>query len=397
VALGRTAFRAEPVEHQHAGGETCPYCEQLIPNERAAEIRERFALKQRRDEAAMKAREDQRVAEVRFQVEAETKAKIDKMTADIAALQSLAREEGKKVAQAEASERIDQLLAAQQAGQIKYEESERLRLEANNQLKAQAAQTAALADARVAEARVAFEKAYAEKDNAKDALHAETMQKVSEELKELRNRLGEVEGEGADIKLYDLLKEQFPEDAITRINKTGGADIIHTVKYNKRECGKIVYDGRNRKIFKTEFATNLRKDMIAAKATHAILTTRKFLGGAKHVDICEGVIAANPALVAVLAQIFRSEIVRNFTQRVGAQDQARKTAKLYAFITSDDFGMTLESLEQNDEKMLKIDEDEKEQHKRVWGRRRTLVLESQRLHARVKVDVERIIGTVETE
>jgi hypothetical protein len=53
------------------------------------------------------------------------------------------------------------------------------------------------------------------------------MQKVSVELKAMQRRVTDVEGEGADILLYDELRKQFPKDNITRVNKTTGANIIH--------------------------------------------------------------------------------------------------------------------------------------------------------------------------
>ena len=137
--------------------------------------------------------------------------------------------------------------------------------------------------------------------------------------------------------------------------------------------------------------------MVTEKASHAILTTSKFPDGAKHVYVCEGVILANLARVLVIAEILREEIVRNYSQRVSTQDQAKKTAKLYAFIASDEFDNLLKSLEGNDDKLLKLDEDEKKEHKKVWERRQALTNESQRLHAKMRLDIARIIGTAETE
>jgi hypothetical protein len=249
----------------------------------------------------------------------------------------------------------------------------------------------------VAEARAGFEKSNAEALNAKDAQHAAAMQEVSEKLKAMQRHVAEVEGEGADIILYDELREQFPGDDITRVNKTSGANIIHIVKFKGKECGKIVYDDRNRNIWQTNFAIKLRDDMVTAKAQHAILTCSKFPKDVRQIHLCEGVIALNPARALVLAQLFKKEIIRNYTQRVSEQDQSKKTAKLYAFITSDQFDKLLTSLEGNDDKLLQLDEDEKKAHKSAWEKRRLLTTNAQRLHANLRLEIAKIVEAGGTE
>jgi hypothetical protein len=391
------AFRATSPGHQHAANETCPFCEQPIPNDRAEEIRARFAFKQKQDEAALKARYDQQVATARAEMEAGKKAEIDKLKADALAQANAAREQGKQAAEAEAQQRLAAALAAQEADKKKLQEAERQRLEAVNQYQTLKAQSDTIVTTRIAEARAAIEKSNAEANSVKDAQQAEAMQKLSDQLTVLQRHVADVEGEGADINLYDELRKQFPKDDITQVNKSTGASVIHVIKQRGKECGKIVYDDRNRNIWQDKFATQLRDDMVTAKAQHAILTCSKFPRGVRQIHLCEGVIALNPARALVLAQLLREEIIRNFSQRVSEQDQVKKTAKLYAYITSDQFEKVLGSLENNDEKLLQLDEDEKKAHTSLWDKRRKLTTASQRLHAALRIEVARIVGTDETE
>jgi hypothetical protein len=397
MATPQPAFRATAAEHQHAAEETCPYCEQPIPNDRAEEIRARFALKQKQDEDAMKLRVEQQVASAKQEMETARKAEIEKVKADALGQANAAREEGKKAAETAAQERLAALQAVQEADKKKLQETEQQRLEAVTQLQALRTQTAATIEARVAEARAGFQKANAEAMNAKDGQHAAAMQKVSDELKAAQRHVAEVEGEGANIALYDELREQFPKDDITRVNKSSGANIIHIVKHKGKECGKIVYDDRNRNIWQDKFATQLRGGMVSAKAQHAILTCSKFPKDVRQIHLCEGIIALNPARALVLAQIFRDEIIRNYTQRVTEQDQSKKTAKLYAYITSDQFEKLLTSLDGNDDKLLQLDENEKKAHKSLWEKRRLLVTTTQRLHANLRLEVSRIVENDGTE
>lgn len=393
MAKTQPAFRATSADHGHAADETCPYCEQPIANDRAEEIRARFDFKQKQNEAAMKARVEQQVADARAEMELAKKAEIDKVTADALVQATAAREQGKKAAEAEAEQRLVALQTAQEADKKKLQEAEQRRVEAVSQLAALTAQTDTIVATRVAEARTALEKNNTETLNLKEAQHAAAMQKLSEELKTMQRHVADVDGEGADINLYDELRKQFPKDEITPVNKSSGANIIHTVKHKGKECGKIVYDGRNRNIWQDNFATKLRDDMVTAKAQHAILTCSKFPRGVRQIHLCEDVIALNPARALVLAQLLREEIVRNYSQRVSEQDQSKKTAKLYAYITSDQFDKLLTSLEGNDEKFLQLDEDEKKAHNSLWEKRRRLTTASQRLHATLRIEVARIVGT----
>jgi hypothetical protein len=395
-------------EHLHPAGETCPYCEQSIPNDRAQEIRARYALKQRQEEAAMKVRLDQQVADARAQFETEKKTQIEKLkeenaaalqkaTADALARETSAHEQGKQAAAAEAQQKLEALQAAQTASAAKLQELQQQKAEVEKQLAITKTEQDATLAARSAEMRAAYEKNKTDELNARDAKHAEGTQKLLEQIKAMERRLSAEEGEGADIKLLDQLKKKFPKDQIKPIKKSTGSDISHVVMHNNKPCGTILYDSRNRNLWQANFAAALKQDLVAAKAAHAILATAKFPAGVRHIHLCEGVIVAGLARVLVIAEILRDEIVRNHTQRVSRQDRDLKTAKLYDFIASDGFDNTLESLADNDEKLLRLDEDEQKTHKKVWEKRRTLTTDSQKLHGKLRVDIDRIIGTAETE
>jgi hypothetical protein len=408
------ALRA-PLNHQHSAAETCPYCEQVIPNDRAQEIRARFEHRRRQDEAAAKIREDLRVAEIRTQLEQSGKAQleqqqqesaaaleqqrqdsaaaIEKLTNDFA----VAWEDGKRQATAEAQQQLETMTAERDVAARKVEEAETSKAVALKQFEELKAQHDAVVVQRTAEVRLAMEQDTLEKINVLNAKHAEDTQKLSEQLVTMQRRLDVQHGEGADIKLFDVLRQSFPKDDIKVVYKGVGADILHVVKHNKKECGAIVYDSRNRNSYKTSYATNLRKDMVAAKALHSILTSSRFPDGNQQVCLREGVIVANPARVLVIVEILREEMVRNTTQRISQQDRERKSARLYDYIASQRFDNVLESLATNDEKLLALDEEEQKVHKKTWERRRLLATSSQKLHGSLRVEIDRFLGTAEAE
>lgn len=397
MATPHSAFQASVADHRHPAQEICPYCEQNIPNDRAEEIRAKFAFKQKQDEDAANARVDKRVADARAEMEAARVAEREKWNTDALADKNAALEQAKKEEREAAQVKITALAAEREAAAEKIAAAEQQRKEALDQLEAQKAQTEAIAAARAAEARAALEEDNAQKMKDKDAAHATEKQKWSDDLIALQRRVASLEGEGDDIIFLDELKKAFPGDQFESLKKSDGADIIHTVKHSKKICGKIVYDCRNRKIWQDKFASLLHNDMVSAGAIHAILATTKFPKKGQQVCKAQGVILVHPGRVVVIADILREEVVRNFAQRVSDEDRSKKTAKLYDFITSEQFGNVLESLDGNVDQLIKVEEEDRKRHKKATETREKLYLAQRRLHAKLHADIDRIVGTGEAE
>jgi hypothetical protein len=129
--------------------------------------------------------------------------------------------------------------------------------------------------------REAMEQAKDEAVNAERAKAFKETQKLSNRVNDLQRELerksNEELGEGAEVNLLEALRKEFKSDRFERIPKgEPGADIRHFVMFNGKECGTILYDSKNHKQWRDEHAAKLRKDQLAAKADHAILSTHKF-------------------------------------------------------------------------------------------------------------------------
>lgn len=393
--------------HVHSAAETCPYCEQPVPNDRAEEIRERFDAAQRRQAAEHKARLEAEIAAARTQIaeakdielanlKLESAAALQKQKDEATLQRAAAVEEGKALANLALQQTIERMSGEQSEAKSKLEEAERQKLAAITELAKSKEQQEAVAAQRAAEVRIAMDKSKAEEINSLKAQHAEEARTLNDQIAALQKRVATEEGEGADVKLLDVLKARFPSDEFKAVGKGSGADLIHVIKNNRKVCGKIVYDTRNRNAWNPSFATKLRDDMVSEKADHAVLTTSKFPSGTQQVHLCEGVIACNPARAVAIAEILRIEIIRGYGQRVSAEDRETKTAKLYDFVASDEFGKLLGSVASNDEKLLQLDEDERRAHGTMWEKRGRLLKNSQQLHAKLRDRVDGIIGTSDT-
>lgn len=219
---------------------------------------------------------------------------------------------------------------------------------------------------------------------------------VEELQRTLAKKTAEEIGEGAEVNLFEDLKERFPDDYVEQVEKGApGADIIHHVKVCGREIGRIIYDSKDRNAWRNEFVSKLAQDQIAADAAHAILSTRKFPSGVRQVDLQDGVIIANPARVLALVEIIRRHMLSIDVLRMSNECRAQKTEELYAFITSDRFADLFKRIDRFTEDLLDLQEAEKKSHDNHWKKEGKLLRDTQKVHAELQRSIDEIIGTVE--
>lgn len=399
--------------HVAAEGETCPWCEQPISHDKFEDIRRRMTEEQEArlaDLAAQHARETQEAAR-------KTAAALAKAQQDAAALVEKAKAEAAQKAAAEADAKlaamraqIEQSVKAQSEARLseaqaklsdlmaKVTAAETARLAAQEQVAAMQAEQQAALDAKLAEAREALQRerdaaVLAEKSKAFDESQRLHM-KLQDLQRQLEAKTSNELGEGSEIDLFEQLKEAFPQDRIWRVGKgVNGADVIHVIVHNGQDCGKIIYDSKNRNAWQNEFVNKLRADKIAEGADHAILSSNKFPKDKREIHPQDGVIVANPARVAALAEILRGQVLRMHALRASGQEREQKTLELYTFITSEHFKQLIDQVEMQTAKMLDLDTKEQEAHRRLWDQRNKLIKSVQKARSDLSFEVDRIIGT----
>lgn len=336
------------------------------------------------------------------QLRNESTQTIENLKQASAAKEAEAREEGRQLAEAALLER------AIEAERLKTEAIENMLVKvAEAEL---ATQTTAqeldqfkqhhetIVNERVQEVREALEKDKTAALNAEKAKAFEENLKLNGKVQELQrqldNKSAEELGEGAEIDLYEALKAEFPEDRIDRVGKGApGADIIHVVVHNGKDCGKIIYDSKNWNAWRSDYVTKLALDQMAAKAEHAVLSTHKFPAGERQLCVQDGIILANPARVAALVQVLRKHILQGHTLRLSNEARTQKTAALYAFITSERCSQLLERIDTHTEALLDLEVKEKKAHDANWKHRGELIRSVQRVRAEMSSEIDQIIGT----
>lgn len=378
--------------HVHAGeGEVCPWCEQPISHDKFEDIRRRMTEEQDARMSELVAQHARETAQAQRNAAAAVEKAQREAAAQAEARLKTMREEIERAAKVAGDQKLAEVMA-------KLTSAETARQSAQQQITDMKAEQEAALAARVQEAREALQRerdaaVLAEKVKAFDETQRLHM-KLQDLQRQLESKTSNELGEGSEIDLFEQLREAFPQDRIWRVGKgVNGADVIQVVVHNGHECGKIIYDSKNRNAWQNEFVNKLRADKIAESADHAILSSNKFPKDRQQIHPQDGVIVANPARVAALAEILRGQVIRMHALRASGEEREQKTLDLYNFITSEHFKQLIDQVETQTAKMLDLDAKEQEAHRRLWDQRNKLIRSVQKARGDLSFEVDRIIGT----
>lgn len=331
---------------------------------------------------------------------AEARTRFDGELGEAKAETAKAKEEASRV-QAELAEAAETMVRERTAEATRLaSEAEAGRVQAQAKLDELIAQQGAAMEERLGSQREVMEKAKDDAVNLERARAFEETQKLSGKVAELSRALEKKKsdelGEGAEVDLFEALKAEFPQDSIKRVGKGDpGADVIHIVRHNGRECGTIVYDSKNHAAWRNDHVAKLVRDQIAVKAEHAILSTRMFPQGARQLHKQDGVLLANPARVIAIVTIIRDHMLRVHVLRLSAAEREGKTAALYDFITSEGCERLFGRIDAHATELLDHQVAEKRWHERAWRKQGEAICSIQKAKAELSRQIDGIIGTAE--
>jgi hypothetical protein len=386
--------------------DTCPWCGQPIAHEKFIEIKARIRANERARTRDLERRLRDEQDAILAQVQAAAELQIKKANRLFEAQAAEARRKADAAIKA-ANKQVQSLVRAARDEERKKSraavaaasaETARLRAEADRRLAEQRTHDDDVLKARLREQRDALDKATVEAINAEKAKAFTDRQKLEARLAQLQrqvahNTAAEL-GEGAELNLYEQLRDEFPGDTIVSVKRgQPGADLVHTVIENGRECGHIVYDSKGRAAWRNSYVSRLLDDKIAAKADHAVLVTRVFPAGQAQLYVQDGVIVANPARVLALAQMIRKHVVQQATLRLSDEARAENTMRLYDFITSDRCSVLLEQIGTVSDKLLDLDVKEHRAHTATWKQRGQLIREIQQARGTLVTEIDLVLTT----
>jgi hypothetical protein len=361
----------------HPQQTACPACGQAISHLKYQEIAAKESARERYRSDEFQRQLEARLAAANAAAVKEKQAALSKATREAAEREVAARAEAKKEALAAMTPKI--VATEKRLAELKASREADLRSQ-----------------------RVALEK---EHDRAINADRAEAFKanqrlqkKVTSLQRQLEHKTADERGEGAEVDVFEALKAKYRNDRISRVKKgEPGADILHEVMKNGKRAGQIVYDSKNRDAWRSEYATKLRQDQMAARADHAVLSTHTFPANAQQLDIRDGVIIANPARVLAVVDILRESILQTYTLRLSRHARDEKAEELYKFMTSEHCWHLLEQIQRDSESLEALDVKEKTAHDRTWKDRGLLIRSAEKARSSLALSVERIVGTAGEE
>lgn len=221
--------------------------------------------------------------------------------------------------------------------------------------------------------------------------------KVRELERKLSQRTAHEAGDGAEIDLYEALREAFPGDKISRVPKgEAGGDILHEILYKGGACGSILIDSKNRQSWQNVFVSKLRQDQVAAKTDHAILATVVFPAGKKELCIEDGVIVTSPGRVVHIVTLLRSAAVRMYLLGLSVKERTGKMSRLYKFITSDAYGHLIGEAGKLTGDILDVDVEEQREHQNTWKKRGSFATRLRNVLREIETEISAILEDPES-
>jgi len=178
-------------------------------------------------------------------------------------------------------------------------------------------------------------------------LQLEEQRKLAEEMKR-RAEQGSMQrqGEVQELLLEEILKENFPFDAIEEVGKgVEGADCIQVVRTNTgKECGRIIYESKRTKTWSNNWVDKLKTDKRSKGADIAILVSQVFPRDMERFGERDGIWICNFTEVASVAQVLRSGIIKINEAIKSQENKGDKMQMLYDYLTGNEFRGNVEAI-----------------------------------------------------
>lgn len=216
--------------------------------------------------------------------------------------------------------------------------------------------------------------------------------------KQLQQSQSELKGEAGELDLYSSLTEAFPGDLFRRQKRgQSSGDVIQQIRSGGKSLDiPIVYDNKAAN-------TVTKKDIEKAKKYQKIHGTNYVIIVSANLPKTavpnglygtrEGILLVHPSIVTEVARQIRSGIIDVSKLSMSKEDQKSKQAKLYQFVMSPEFSMTVEDIAGINEKLYMLQTKEEKDHNVLWKTRRDLYDQLVKTYNDVTSGIESITQT----
>lgn len=203
-------------------------------------------------------------------------------------------------------------------------------------------------------------------------LQIEEQKKLTEEMRR-RAEQGSMQrqGEAQELLLEEILKENFPFDAIEEVGKgVEGADCIQLIRNSSgRECGKIIYESKRTKTWSNNWVDKLKSDMRSKGADVAILVTQVFPKDMERFGERDGIWICSFTEVGSVAHLLRNGIIKINEAVKSQENKGDKMQMLYDYLTGNEFRGQMEAIVEGFMAMKNSITKERIQMEKLWKER----------------------------
>ena len=206
----------------------------------------------------------------------------------------------------------------------------------------------------------------------------EQNQKIENLVKELDNAKRKVEqgsmqiqGEVQEIAIEEWIENQFPLDSVEEVKKgQRGADCIQIVNtFEKSGVGKILYESKRTKEFQNKWISKFKDDIRDQNADLGILVTSTMPKDMDRFGMKDGIWICNYEEFKGLSAVMRETLVMLSKEKKNQENVTDKATILYNYLTSNEFGQTIQGIIDGFKEMQSDLESEKRSMQRIWKKR----------------------------
>lgn len=156
----------------------------------------------------------------------------------------------------------------------------------------------------------------------------------------------ETQGEVFEQEFETRLKGFFVHDKIQPVPKgINGADLIHTVQTpTGANCGILLWEMKNTKSWSAQWIPKLKDDMIATRASIAILVSVALPNEVNRFGLVEGVWVSAPLSAIPLAAALRQQMVTLDRERQASVGKNEKMEMMYHYLAGTEFKQKIEGI-----------------------------------------------------
>lgn len=246
----------------------------------------------------------------------------------------------------------------------------------------------------------------AEKNNQKETVHQLQLAELKKQLEDQKKLADEMrrkaeqgsmqlQGEVQELILEDLLRNTFPYDQISEVEKgVRGADCTHHVRNQFGvDCGVIIYESKRTKEFSNEWIEKLKKDMRARGADVAVIVSKCYPKGMDCFGEKDGVWICSFEEVKAVSYMLREGIIKLYNATKSQENKGDKMHMLYDYLTSNEFSEQWKAIREGFMSMKLSIQKERDAMERLWKSREKQLEKVLLNAAHIRGSVEGIAGS----